>query len=538
MRWFSSKKNSLLFKIIAAVSLCGLLLLLASMFLMSDTMNRVKQNLMNDRLASDLRFLRDSLGEGPDSQWTLRDDGLYLGDTLIGDGDPTHANDSVFYHCEEITGTFFYVFSRTENDNELNWNADGKYQQGHYLRVCGTTKGPRGENIVGTYIDKKVADAIEASGSGVFTADANVNGRMVFCRYELLRDRDGNIVGIISDGRSVEEMYALASRQKTTGILLTSCTVLLLIVGLGLMISSMVHSIGIITARLRQVGAGELPEDPLPITGNDEISEITKSVNDMVDNLRESQRMRKELDLAARIQLSLLPALSEVKPFEDYFRISCTMQAAKDVGGDFYDFYMLDDEHLVIVVADVCGKGIPAALFGAYAKTILKSQTALLKNLEDAFSKANNLLYSSNSEKMFLTVFQGILNLKTGELIYVNAGHENPFILRVGSPCRIIRTRHNFVLSGMENVSYEAGSLMLNPGDILFQYSDGVTESTDSAGELFGENRLKCALNAESVRSSEDVIPSVSDRIGAFVGTAPQFDDITMLCVEFKAFLP
>lgn len=538
MKWLSSKKTSLVFKITAAVSLCGLLLLLASMFLMSDTMNRVKHNLMNDRLASDLRLLRDSLDEGPASQWTLRNDGLYLDDTLIGDGDPAHANDSVFYHCEEITGTFFYVFSRTENDDELNWNADGKYQQGHYLRVCGTTKGAKGENIVGTYIDKKVADAIEAADDGVYTADANVNGRMVFCRYELLRDHDGNIVGIISDGRSVEEMVALASRQKMTGILLISGTVLLLSVGLGLMISSMVHSIGVITARLREVGAGELPEDPLPITGNDEISEITKSVNDMVENLRENQQMRKELDLAARIQLSLLPGLSEVKPFEDYFRISCTMHAAKNVGGDFYDFYMLDDEHLVIVVADVCGKGIPAALFGAYAKTVLKSQTSLLQNLEEVFSKANNLLWSSNSEKMFLTVFQGVLNLKTGELIYVNAGHENPFILRADGQCRPIRTKHNFVLSGMEDIAYTAGSLLLNPGDIFFQYTDGVTEATDNEGNLFGEKRLENALNAGPFCSSEDIIPSVSDSIAAFVGTAPQFDDITMLCIEFRAFLP
>ncbi len=537
MEWFSSKKNSLAFKIILSVGLCGLLLLLASMFLMSDTMNRVKHDLMNDRLASDLRFLRDSLGEGPGSRWALRDDGLYLDDTLIGDGDPAHANDSVFYHCEEITGTFFYVFSRTDNDDELNWNADGKYHQGHYLRVCGTTKGAKGENIVGTYIDKKVADAIEADDDGVYTADANVNGRMVFCRYELLRDPEGNIVGIISDGRSVEEMLALASRQKATGILLISGAVLLLIVGLGLMISSLVRSIGVITQRLREVGAGELPEDPLPIAGSDEISEITKSVNDMVENLRENRQMQKELDLAARIQLSLLPGLSEVKPFEDYFRLSCTMQAAKNVGGDFYDFYMLDDEHLVIVVADVCGKGIPAALFGAYAKTILKSQTSLLKDPEEVFSKANNLLYSSNSEKMFLTVFQGILNLKTGKLTYVNAGHENPFIFRTGGQFLPIRTRHNFVLSGMEDVSYTSGSLMLNPGDIFFQYTDGVTEATDEKGELFGEGRLENALNAEPFPSSEDIIPSVSDRISAFVGTAPQFDDITMLCVEFRAFL-
>ena len=157
--------NSIRFKVSMAVAVAFAVLLVFSLWLLTDSMNYVETDLMNDRLASDIRYLRDELGETDSTEWHLKDGALYLGDTLIGDGTLENANEDTLYHCEDITGTFFYVFLRTFNDDELGWVNEGSYHQGHYLRAAGTTKGPNGENIEGTYIDKKVADALESSAN-------------------------------------------------------------------------------------------------------------------------------------------------------------------------------------------------------------------------------------------------------------------------------------------------------------------------------------------------------------------------------------
>ena len=188
-----------------------------------------------------------------------------------------------------------------------------------------------------------------------------------------------------------------------------------------------------------------------------------------------------------------------------------------------------------IVMADVSGKGVPAALFMVIGKTLIKDHTTPGRDLGRVFTEVNNLLCESNSEELFITAFEGVLDLVTGEFVYVNAGHEMPFICKAGGDFEPYKIRAGFVLAGMENMKYRAGSMTLEPGDKIFQYTDGVTEATNMSNELYGMERLGRILNEVKSVAPGDILPAVKKDIDSFVGEADQFDDITMLCLEYKA---
>ncbi len=241
-----------------------------------------------------------------------------------------------------------------------------------------------------------------------------------------------------------------------------------------------------------------------------------------------------ELNVATNIQQSMLPCIFPAFPEREEFDIYADMNPAKEVGGDFYDFFMVDESHLAMVVADVSGKGVPAALFMVIGKTLIKDHTQPGQDLGQVFSRVNNLLCEANSEGMFITAFEGVLDLNTGELKFVNAGHEMPFICRKGGKFESYKLVPGFVLAGMEDMRYRGGSLMLEPGDKLFQYTDGVTEATNGKNELYGMERLRNILGENSRKAPSEILPAVKQDIDKFVGSAPQFDDITMICMEYR----
>ncbi len=241
-----------------------------------------------------------------------------------------------------------------------------------------------------------------------------------------------------------------------------------------------------------------------------------------------------ELNVATNIQKSMLPCIFPAFPEREEFDIYATMTPAKEVGGDFYDFFMVDDKHLAIVIADVSGKGVPAALFMVIGKTLIKDHTQPDRDLGEVFSEVNNLLCESNSEEMFITAFEGVLNIETGEFRFVNAGHEMPFICKTGGEYAPYKIKAGFVLAGMEGICYKSGSITLDDGDKIFQYTDGVTEATNAANELYGMKRLQDVLNKNKDCSPTELLPLVKEDIDAFVGKAPQFDDITMLCLQYR----
>lgn len=252
-----------------------------------------------------------------------------------------------------------------------------------------------------------------------------------------------------------------------------------------------------------------------------------------IKDSEERQRISTELDVATRIQADMLPCIFPAFPEHSEFDIFASMNPAKEVGGDFYDFFMVDETHLALVIADVSGKGVPAALFMVIGKTLIKDHTKPNVDLGDVFSEVNDLLCESNSEGLFITAFEGVLNLVTGEFRFVNAGHEMPFIAKSGGPYEAYKLHAGFVLAGMENMKYQSGSIQLSPGDKIFQYTDGVTEATNAAQELYGMQRLSDILVKNTNKKPAELLPAVKADIDAFVGEAPQFDDITMLCVEY-----
>lgn len=256
-----------------------------------------------------------------------------------------------------------------------------------------------------------------------------------------------------------------------------------------------------------------------------------------VKDSEERQRIETELDVANRIQADMLPCIFPAFPERPEFDIYASMAPAREVGGDFYDFFMVDERHLAIVIADVSGKGVPAALFMVIGKTLIKDHTRPGISLEDVFSQVNDLLCDSNHEGMFITAFEGVLDLVSGEFCFVNAGHEVPFISREGKPFESYKIQPGFVLAGMENMKYQYGSIRLAPGDKIFQYTDGVTEATNREKELYGMVRLENVLKRNTEKSPEELLSVVREDIDAFVGSAPQFDDITMLCVEYRKMM-
>ncbi len=330
-------------------------------------------------------------------------------------------------------------------------------------------------------------------------------------------------------------------------MLLISFIIILLTVGVyvifvRLMVTKPIGELARFTQNITDTGVFE--NQRISLGTGDEIEALGDSFNYMLEKLEdyianlsrmtaEKERIGAELDIATHIQASMLPCIFPAFPDRREFGIFATMTPAKEVGGDFYDFFMVDKRHLAIVVADVSGKGVPAALFMVIGKTLIKDHTEPGADLGDVFGKVNNILCESNSEGLFITAFEGVLDLVTGEFSYVNAGHELPFIYKNGK-FKPIKIKAGFVLAGLEDMRYGTGSIMLEPGDRIFQYTDGVTEATDSENRLFGMERLEKSLNDASDKSPEELLGTIKNDIDAFVKEAPQFDDITMLCLDYR----
>ncbi len=319
--------------------------------------------------------------------------------------------------------------------------------------------------------------------------------------------------------------------------------------------ASLARSLTAPLARLKEksslIGKGDF-ETKIEPESQDEIGELALKFGQMQDSLKcytehlaevsaEKERISTELNIATNIQASMLPRIFPPFPEIPEIDIFASMDPAKEVGGDFYDFFMLGEDHLAMVVADVSGKGVPAALFMVIGKTLIKDRTNPDQDLGSVFSEVNDILCESNSEELFITAFEAILNIRTGEVRYVNAGHEHPFLMERNEEGSYsyteLRPKAGMVLAGMEGMRYRPGSFFMKPGDRLFQYTDGVPEATDGNNQLYGMERLERFLNSHTDLSPEKLLPALRADIDAFTGDAPQFDDITMLCLEFRKLM-
>ena len=283
----------------------------------------------------------------------------------------------------------------------------------------------------------------------------------------------------------------------------------------------------------------------LPINTKDEVGNLYQKTRkmeerliDYMDNLAsvtaEKERIGAELNIAAQIQADMLPRIFPAFPERTDIDIYASMDPAKEVGGDFYDFFLVDENHLCMVMADVSGKGVPAALFMVIAKTLIKNRALQGESPSEILQDVNNQLCDGNEAELFVTVWLGILDLRTGIGLAANAGHEHPVLRRAGGLYELVEYRHSPAVAVMEGMKFRQHEFRMNPGDRLFVYTDGVPEATNAQNELFGTERMLEALNRDPEADPEHVLQAVRKSVDDFVGDAPQFDDLTMLGLHYR----
>ena len=287
-------------------------------------------------------------------------------------------------------------------------------------------------------------------------------------------------------------------------------------------------------------------EDP-KIKTQDEIQSLSNALVTMASDTKEymqkllvetkeNERISADLNVATQIQAAMLPRVEPEFSGREEFELAASMDPAKEVGGDFYDFFFIDKDHLALVIADVSGKGVPAALFMAISKTVIKNR-ALFGNVpkpSEVLRDANNQLCEGNDASLFVTVWLGILDLNTGIVTASNAGHEYPAIRQPGKPFELLKDKRGLVLAGMEGMAYTDYEIKLEKGATLFVYTDGVPEATNAQNQLFEFERVEKALNVNAGAAPADLLKVVRGEVDKFVGDAPQFDDLTMLAIKYN----
>ena len=353
--------------------------------------------------------------------------------------------------------------------------------------------------------------------------------------------------------------HIMAETGETTGAVSSMTAIMLVFFALAIvvivvivMIATRVQSrrltdpIRTLTQGAQTIGAGNLDYeidvntgDELEILG-DTINHMTVSLKEYMTNLEaitaDRERIAAELGVAATIQTSMLPCIFPAFPEREEFNIFADMHPAKKVGGDFYDFFLTDPDHLWVVIADVSGKGVPAALFMVIAKTLIKNQAGSCGDPGEVLGVVNNQLCENNDAAMFVTCFVGVLDIPTGKFTFANAGHNAPLLYRAGGAYDWLKVKPGFVLAGLDNMQFTSEELTMHRGDRLYLYTDGVTEALNPAEELYGEDRLLKTMNREDVKKQpiEKVVEAVQEDIHVYADGAEQADDITMLLLEIN----
>jgi len=387
--------------------------------------------------------------------------------------------------------------------------------------------GNEGKNldVTGLWID--VSSMPE---NQVFTAD--VYGQSSYCMY--MTTEGYRIVAVMPRSE------AALSRNVSVGV--TTAMQIMVFAALFIMIFVLVKKLVVnniyqINTSLSAITEGKL-DTVVDVRSHAEFDDLSNDINTTVDTLKRyiadaAARIDAELAFAKAIQHSALPSVFPPYPGREEFDIHAAMFTAKEVGGDFYDFYFVDEDTLAFLIADVSGKGIPAAMFMMQSKTLLKSYAESGMSIEQVFTTANEKLCEGNDAGMFVTAWMGLLNVKTGLVRFTNAGHNPPLVKTNENGFAYHKTRAGFVLAGMEGIRYRKFELQLNPGDTIYLYTDGVTEAADRCEALYGDARLLDLLNRNQRASAREICESVKADVDAFTGEAEQFDDITMLCLTW-----
>ena len=430
-------------------------------------------------------------------------------------------------------------------DSDMETGESGEYEDGGYCAL-------------GTYVDLVggFADNLDRLLAGldvepIVQRDASY-GWLMTAMTPVLHE-DGTMAGYVMADISMNDVMNTRQTFLITLVgLLAVVAAVFLVTFLFILRRMVLHPIDLLTqatgdfiqSNEEELAAGTATVNVPPIRTGDEVELLADSFRkmeeDMISYIREfmkataeKERIGAELNVATQIQADMLPRIFPAFPERQEFEVYATMNPAKEVGGDFYDFFLVDDDHLAVVIADVSGKGVPAALFMVIAKTLIKNHAQNRETPGEVFTQTNAQLCEGNDAGLFVTAWMGVLEISTGKFVYVNAGHNPPLLKRAGGQYEWLKSRPGFVLAGMEGIRYRENTLELLPGDTLYLYTDGVTEATSSAQELYGEERLQAALNEASELPVSQLLPRIKNCIDTFVGDAEQFDDITMLGLQY-----
>jgi sigma-B regulation protein RsbU (phosphoserine phosphatase) len=380
-----------------------------------------------------------------------------------------------------------------------------------------------------------------AGESGFVPFPILASGRQSWVYYAPIPSSSWSLAVIFPEEELAEDIIAL----NRTVIFMACAGLLLLFLAVILIARSITGPLRAMAAATEAIADGDLDVELPPATSRDEVGKLTESFRSMKVSLKdhirqvaeaaaERERITGELAIARDIQMNILPAGFPPLPPRDRYDLRALIEPAKEVGGDFYDFFPIDEDRLCFVVADVSGKGVPAALFMAVSMTLLKATARSGLPPEKIFAKVNDELSHDNRVNMFVTVFCGILDTSTGELAFANAGHNHPLVTRTSGEVAFLKTMNGLALGVMEGAPYRRETLRLAPGESLFIYTDGVTEAMNPADELFGDVRLRRELEALTGADPDARTVGIMDRVKEFAAGAPQSDDITIMLVQYR----
>ena len=364
-----------------------------------------------------------------------------------------------------------------------------------------------------------------------------------------LRGSDNQVKGILCVQRQLDQLREVRNEYINKVVFTLIILALLVIIGQSLYLhKTLLDPLSRITSEAQRFAReNEKGETRLTdvIHNADEIGMLAGSIDQMEEKIQEyvkhitaitaeRERISAELSLATRIQEDMLPNAFPAYPDRSEFDVYASMTPAKEVGGDFYDFFLIDDTHLGMVMADVSGKGIPAALFMMVSKLMIQNQAMTGAGPAGILETVNDQICANNREEMFVTVWLGILDTETGVLTASNAGHEYPMIMNAGGEFEIFKDTHGFVIGGVPGIRQTEYEIRLEKGSKIFVYTDGLAEAQNSAGEFYTAERALEELNNCRDCSPEVIIGQMISSVDRFVADAPQFDDLTMLCLEYR----
>ena len=432
---------------------------------------------------------------------------------------------------------YFYVFVPYEDEVVYIWDAEteaGTCELGHheYYMIGGK---------------KAVAKAFNSDPIKELTIfNDDTYGNIVSAYYPIF-DHTGNPVAVVGVDLSMERIITTVIRNVLfIDIFIVIITLIVMALGNITIRRRLVQPIGKLNhAAKSMVENIDREQDvDLDIHTQDELEELANSFGKMNADLRdylkklesvtaEKERIGTELNIATQIQADMLPCIFPPYPDRKEFDLYASMTPAKEVGGDFYDFFLIDDDHLALVMADVSGKGVPAALFMVIAKTLIKNRAQMGGTPAEILSYVNERLCENNKLQYFVTVWLAIVELSTGKGMAANAGHEHPALRRAGGEFELVIYKHSPGVAMLDGVPFKEHSFELHPGDTVFVYTDGVPEATDKDNVLFDNDRMLAALNQDPDADPETLLQTVRKEVDAFVGDAPQFDDLTMLAFRY-----